>query len=360
LARVPLKPIYLLGWERAAGQILDARLPEEEPERPQIAAEDELVTLTEYRLLFSFAHRFGLEAEDLDERGVRTRFIHNIIIRTVLEGTFPTQSDPAGELPAVLQKGEKLIWLIRGAEYGELRTHTYYVGGSDGFSIRLAKGIYYRHSRFKGYPVSTTSPEVVGTGSLFFTDRNLYFVSFNKTVRINYDKVIGLIPLWDGFSIYTDGRSGKPQAFGSGDGWFACNLVANLIWQRRDVAPRRTLAIPAPAAPQLPAGEAEAAGPGQRTQGTTAEARGAERSRTTMYSPLRDYLEAQERDYITLSFDDVAKIIGRRLPDSAYNHRPWWANQSSKPSSQSSAWMGAGWRVEDVSLTAERVTFVRS
>ncbi len=252
-------------------------------------------------------------------------------------------------------EGEKLIWPLWDTEYCELRTHTYYVGASEGFSIRLAKGVYYRRSRFKGYPVTMTGPEVVGTGPLYVTDRNLYFVSFNKTLRINYDKVIGLIPYADGFAIYTDGRSGKPHAFCTGDGWFACNLVANLIWQRRDGVPRKTFALPAPTALQLTAGEGEVAGLEPRTQGP--EGQSPEGARTGAYSPLRHFLEAQEESYLTLSFDDVATIIGRPLPASAYGHNAWWANNLDHTHAR--AWMDAGWRTEDLSLTAERVSFVR-
>jgi hypothetical protein len=359
LTREPLKTFYVLGWEKAAAQVLDARSPDDPEERPHVmAAEDELVSLSESRALFSFAERFGLEPGDLDERGAHTRFLQSVAIRQILWGMPPTVSDRADQLPAVLQKGETLIWPMWDTDYAELRTHTYYVGASDGFSIRLAKGLYYRHSKFKGYPVSMTGPEVVGTGPLYVTDRNLYFVSFNKTVRINYAKVIGLIPYADGFAIYTDGRGGKPHAFCTGDGWFACNLVANLIWQRRDGAPRKTFALPAPAPLQLPAGEGAAAGPEQRALGAAgAQGRGAAGARTGAYSPLRDFLEAQESDYLTLSFDDVATIIGRPLPASAYRHNAWWANNLDHTHAR--AWMDAGWRTQDLSLTAERVTFVR-
>jgi hypothetical protein len=233
LSGVPLKTFYVQGWEKAAGEVLAARSPDDVGARSQVAAQDELVTPGEFGALFSFADRFGLEPEDLDSQGSRSRLVQSLIIREVLEGKFPTVSDPAEQLPAVLQKGETLIWRMWDTEYAELRSYTCRVGASEGFSIRLLKGLYYRRSRFMGYPVTITGPTVLGTGSLFITDRNLYFASFNKTVRINYDKVIGLIPYSDGFSIYTDGRSGKPQAFSTGDGWFACNLVANLIWQRR-------------------------------------------------------------------------------------------------------------------------------
>lgn len=44
------------------------------------------------------------------------------------------------------------------------------------------------------------------------------------------------------------------------------------------------------------------------------------------------------------------------LPDSARNKRAWWSNRS-KGALQASAWMEAGYRVEDVDFEEQRVTF---
>ena len=44
------------------------------------------------------------------------------------------------------------------------------------------------------------------------------------------------------------------------------------------------------------------------------------------------------------------------LPDSARSKRAWWSNRS-KGALQASAWMEAGYRVEDVDLDGQRVTF---
>ncbi|MDP8962961.1 MAG: helix-turn-helix domain-containing protein, partial [Cyanobacteriota bacterium] len=44
------------------------------------------------------------------------------------------------------------------------------------------------------------------------------------------------------------------------------------------------------------------------------------------------------------------------LPDSARSKRAWWSNRS-KGALQASAWMEAGYRVEDVALDGQRVIF---
>jgi len=76
------------------------------------------------------------------------------------------------------------------------------------------------------------------------------------------------------------------------------------------------------------------------------------------YDPLRWYLARVATDHreVRLTFQDVEKIVGR-LPDSARSYRPWWGNSSRSP--QALAWQAAGFVVDEVNLTAERVVFAR-
>ncbi len=70
------------------------------------------------------------------------------------------------------------------------------------------------------------------------------------------------------------------------------------------------------------------------------------------YDPLQEYLTRVPtgRQEVTLTFLQIAKMMGQRdLCDSAYEHRPWWGNQTDyKKRPQAKAWMEAGWKVEDV------------
>jgi hypothetical protein len=72
---------------------------------------------------------------------------------------------------------------------------------------------------------------------------------------------------------------------------------------------------------------------------------------TNKYEPLENHLRATPRTIreVTLSFADVARILGALLPASAVEHRPWWANQKdSKSRPQAHAWMSAGFLVDAV------------
>jgi len=62
----------------------------------------------------------------------------------------------------------------------------------------------------------------------------------------------------------------------------------------------------------------------------------------------------------TLTFREIEKILGFKLPNSAYDHRQWWANPSSAddhPHAQS--WLAAGWEVETVNQSGRWVRFQR-
>jgi hypothetical protein len=82
----------------------------------------------------------------------------------------------------------------------------------------------------------------------------------------------------------------------------------------------------------------------------------------TKYQPLCDYLQTQpaRKEKLTLSFDRIEKILGAPLPESAAQHRAWWANEYSPGSHvQAQAWLGADWKVDNVDQDRRWVSFRR-
>lgn len=79
---------------------------------------------------------------------------------------------------------------------------------------------------------------------------------------------------------------------------------------------------------------------------------------STKYAPLQTYLQAQAGDSIPLSFAAIEDIIGAKLPPSARKHRPWWSNNPGN-SVITKAWLGAGYRSEQVDMQRERLVFRR-
>ncbi|MGD9030612.1 MAG: DUF4268 domain-containing protein, partial [Anaerolineae bacterium] len=85
------------------------------------------------------------------------------------------------------------------------------------------------------------------------------------------------------------------------------------------------------------------------------------RGRGGKYAPLEDWLKSKRAQFnkVRLTFEDIEELIAEDLPQSAREHRSWWANDSTSHT-QSLAWLGAGWRVDDVDLAAEEVVFQRT
>jgi len=78
-----------------------------------------------------------------------------------------------------------------------------------------------------------------------------------------------------------------------------------------------------------------------------------------VYEPLREYLKAKAFDRIPMTFGEIEKVIGRKLPASAFRHRPWWANEA-QGHSHAKAWLQAGYETEQVDMAAKKLVFRRT
>ncbi|MDB5510813.1 MAG: hypothetical protein JWR08_296 [Enterovirga sp.] len=76
------------------------------------------------------------------------------------------------------------------------------------------------------------------------------------------------------------------------------------------------------------------------------------------YDALREYLEAQSSDAVTLTFVQLDAIV--KLPAPAKRYEFWWSNEDVKTTvhMQSKAWQDAGYLAEP-NLRGKRVTFRR-
>jgi len=77
--------------------------------------------------------------------------------------------------------------------------------------------------------------------------------------------------------------------------------------------------------------------------------------RKSKYEPLKNYLLKRSHS-VTISFTDLEKILGFRLPNSAFAYAAWWANDDFH--SHSRAWLDAGMYVKNVKL-GDAVTFTK-
>lgn len=207
-----IRDSLIVAWEKALDKYLD----------------DGILSTDEEAQLMTYANKFNLVQSELDRKGQFTRAAQAGVLREILEGKVPQRVTINGSIPFNLQKSETLIWLFNNVTLLEEKTTRSFVGTSQGVSIRIAKGLYYRVGAFKGHPIETTQMANKGYGSLGVTTKSIYFAGSQKSLRVPYNKVITFAPYSDGIGIHTDAKTAKPIAFITGDGWFINNLVQNL------------------------------------------------------------------------------------------------------------------------------------
>ncbi|MCK9424601.1 MAG: hypothetical protein M0Q21_01025 [Ignavibacteriaceae bacterium] len=192
------------------------------------ALEDGLITVDKERAIICFKNNFNFTNDDLSENESFQKLVKSLVLRDIFNGILPKRLNVTNQIPFVLQKNETLIWLINDVDYYVDKEKKHYVGASQGISLRIARGVYYRVGAFKGQPVVTTEKVYMGKGILGFTNKHLYFVNYSTSFRVKYDKMVSIIPKSDGIIILKDGATAKQQTFIDRDGWFSYNLITNL------------------------------------------------------------------------------------------------------------------------------------
>jgi hypothetical protein len=76
------------------------------------------------------------------------------------------------------------------------------------------------------------------------------------------------------------------------------------------------------------------------------------------YEPLPQFLGSVGGTLHRMSFAEIERVLGFKLPKSAFQHEAWWSNNATGHS-HARAWMKFGWRTESVDLAARKVTFQR-
>lgn len=74
------------------------------------------------------------------------------------------------------------------------------------------------------------------------------------------------------------------------------------------------------------------------------------------YEPLPQFLLSIGGRSHRMSFAEIERILGFKLPKSAYEHEAWWSNNATGHS-HARVWLKFGWRTEAVDLVGRKVTF---
>lgn len=76
------------------------------------------------------------------------------------------------------------------------------------------------------------------------------------------------------------------------------------------------------------------------------------------FAPLTTYLAECGEPSVELTFGQIERIIGRALPRSSYDHRPFWSNSAQNRYSR--AWTDAGYRTTTARVQSNAIRFQRS
>lgn len=192
--------------------------------------DDGVLSDDEERRLENFVHGAGLSTS-IAQHPSYPRLAKARLLRAIASGGPVPSLNQQISFSINLQRGEQVVWIFHDVDYLEDRERREIVGRSHGLSIRVMTGVYYRVGAFKGSPVTHQERVKIGTGSLYVTDKNLYFAGSTKSFRVPYSKIVAFDQFSDGIGIMRDAASAKPQIFVTHDGWFSCNLIMMLAQQ---------------------------------------------------------------------------------------------------------------------------------
>lgn len=75
------------------------------------------------------------------------------------------------------------------------------------------------------------------------------------------------------------------------------------------------------------------------------------------YEPLGQFLRGQRRERIAMSFAEIERILGAKLPASK-QHRAWWSNNPDN-NVMTREWLDAGYETENVDIPGQSLVFRR-
>jgi hypothetical protein len=76
------------------------------------------------------------------------------------------------------------------------------------------------------------------------------------------------------------------------------------------------------------------------------------------YEPLGAFLRNQHAREVPLTFSQIEKITGVKLPPKAQHHRAWWSNNADN-NVMTKVWLDAGFESAQVDMEARKLVFRR-
>jgi len=73
------------------------------------------------------------------------------------------------------------------------------------------------------------------------------------------------------------------------------------------------------------------------------------------YAPLRAFLEGRGTETVAMTFSEIEKVLGFKLPKSQI-YPAWWSNNPTN-NVMTSEWIAAGYRTEQVDIEGRKLVF---
>jgi hypothetical protein len=76
------------------------------------------------------------------------------------------------------------------------------------------------------------------------------------------------------------------------------------------------------------------------------------------YDRLGDYLRTQRTKEVPMTFAEIERVIGAKLPPNSPQYPAWWSNNPSN-NVMTKVWLKAGFRTEQVDVKSRKIVFRR-
>ena len=182
----------------------------------------------EQRLIESYTSSLGIALNCLPmqyQSESLARIGQAIVLKDLQRGILPQKPLT---VPVMLGRGECALWVYDNVTMFQEKITREYVGGNRGMSFRICKGMTYRTGSFKGHPVERSQMATVGVGSLVITNKHFFFHCPTSSVKIPFNKIIGVSPYSDGLEVHKDEVKPKRTVFQGFDPWFVMNIISYL------------------------------------------------------------------------------------------------------------------------------------
>ena len=146
-----------------------------------------------------------LKIPDSEIASSKRQLLRLRLLTEIHDGHLPVQSAPG----LALQKNEAAHWLEPAGLLEDRVVSKGYVGGSQGFSFRVMKGVTYRVGASKGQLVTNTAVLKVSRGPFVVTNQRAVFQGDTKAFAFRLDKILDVHMYSDGLRI--TGPNGAPH-----------------------------------------------------------------------------------------------------------------------------------------------------